>query len=148
MKQFLTSKKGIVLLATMVAAVAAAVGAYAYFTSAGSGSGNATVGASSNIVITNDTPVANLYPGGADVPVTLHLQNPGGGNEYVNDVSGTVADNAGCLGAWFQVDTKHFAAEINHGATATTTTNVRMLDAAANQDVCQNKTLTINWTSN
>ena len=148
MQKSCKSKKGLVLLATMVAAVVAAVGGYAYFTSTGSGSGAATVGSSSSIQIGNDTPAAQLYPGGADVPVTLHLLNPGGGNEYVNDVSGSVADNGSCLGSWFVVDTKHFAAKINHGQMATASTSVRMLDAAANQDACQGVSLTINWSSN
>src|SRR5262249_41256355 len=128
MKKFFRTKRGIILLATMVAAAIAAVGGYAYFTSIGSGSGGPTVGTSSNIQITSDTPVAQLYPGGADVPVTIHLSNPGGGNEFVNDVSGTVADNGGCLGSWFQVDTKHYAAVVNHGQSAATTTSIRMLD--------------------
>ena len=37
MKRFIKSKKGIALLATLVVAAAAAVGAYAYLTSNGSG---------------------------------------------------------------------------------------------------------------
>jgi hypothetical protein len=148
MKYFPKSKKGLVLLATMVAAVVAAVGGYAYFTSMGTGSGNATVGSSSNIVISNDTPAAQLFPGGADVTLPVHLQNPGGGNEYVATVSGTVANNGSCLGSWFTVDPITYNAEVNHGATANTSTLVRMSDAATSQDACQGKTLTINWSSN
>jgi hypothetical protein len=147
--RFFTRKRSIISGVVAIVAVAAiAFGAYAYFTSSGSGSGNATVGTTSNIQITNDTPVAQLYPGGADVPVTVHLHNPGGGNEYVADVSGMVADNGGCLGSWFVVDTKHYNAEVNHGATNDTTTNIRMLDSGTDQSACENATLTINWSSN
>src|SRR5690348_14559263 len=99
--RFLKTKKGAALIVAIVAVAAGAFGAYAYFSSTGSGSGNATVGSSSDIQISNTTPVANLYPGGADVTVALSLHNPGGGNEFVNDVSGTVEDNGGCLGSWF-----------------------------------------------
>src|SRR5262249_47522275 len=101
-----------------------------------------------NIVISNNTPAAQLYPGGADVTVPVHLFNPGGGNEFVADVSGTVADNGLCQGAWFTVDTIHYNAEVNHGQTANASTLIRMTDVNASQDECQNKTLTINWTSN
>jgi hypothetical protein len=145
--KFFTKKRSVIALVAFVVAALAAVGAYAYFTSTGSGSGNATVGSSSNIVITNDT-VGTLYPGGADVTVPVHLQNPGGGNEYVGTVSGTVADNGGCLGSWFVVDPVTYNAEVNHGATNGTSTKVRMLDAATSQDACQGATLTVNWSSN
>src|SRR5262249_46157887 len=152
MKKFFKSKRGLVLLATMVAAIAAAIGANAYFSSTGAGSGNATVGASTNIVITNDT-VGNLYPGGAAVSVPVHLQNPGGGNEFVHVVSGTVEDitsgpNAGCMGSWFAVAPITYNAVVNHGATNSTSTNVTMTDTGSNQDACQNANLTIDWSSN
>ena len=58
--------------------------------------------------------------------MTIH--NPGSGSEYVNHVSGSVADNAGCLGSWFQVDGFDYANTLAAGASATVQTNVRMLN--------------------
>jgi hypothetical protein len=133
----------------LIAAVAAlaSVGAYAYFTAAGSGSGQVTVGTSTAIAITSDLN-GDLYPDGPDVLVDVHVENPGAGNQYVDDISGTVADNGACLGSWFEVDTIDYNTNVLAGATNDTSTNVRMVDSGTSQDACQGDTLTINWVSN
>jgi hypothetical protein len=143
----------------VIAAVAAlaSVGAYAYFTAAGSGSGQVAVGSSSAIVITSDLN-GDLYPGGPDVSVDVHVNNPGAGNQFVNQISGSVAtDDNGtpldtsddCLGSWFVVDGINFITNVGPGDTVDTSTDVRMPDApTTNQDACQGDTLTINWVSN
>jgi hypothetical protein len=148
MKKFLKSKKSIALLAVLIVAVAVTVGAFAYFSSTGTGSGTATVGSSSGIELSSD-PVGALYPGGADVPVTVDIHNPGGGAEYVGTISGTVEDNGGCLGSWFEVDPIDYNAELAPDASDSADTNVRMLDENLSQDDCQGLTdLTIDWSSN
>ena len=132
----------------LVATLALAASAWAYFSSTGSGTGSATVGSSAQVSLSSDA-VSGLYPGGADVPVTVHVANPGSGAEYVGTISGTVADNGGCLGSWFQVDPVAYNSDVaanSSGADAPTA--VRMLDSGANQDACQGATLTINWSSN
>src|ERR671936_3176450 len=140
----LRSKRTFVLLGVLAVAIFAAVGAYAYFTASGSGSGNASVGSASNIQLSSDA-VSGLFPGGADVPVTVHVHNPGSGNQYVNQISGSVADNAGCLGAWFEVDSVSYGQDVSAGSNGPDApTAVRMLDSGTNQDVCQGKTMTIN----
>ena len=146
MKRF--SKRTWVAIVAVLAIAMSAISAFAYFTAAGSGSGNATVGAATGVVITSDVNGTDLYPGGGDESVDVHVNNPGSGQQFVNDVSGTVADNGGCLSSWFQVDTIDLNANIAPGDTVDTTTAVRMNDDGTNQDACQNKSLTINWTSN
>lgn len=141
------TKKRVVVLTIVALAIGVGTTAFAYFSSTGAGTGSATVGSSSAVVLSSPS-VGPLYPGGADVPVTVSIQNPGSGNEYVNQVTGAVATNSGCLGSWFVVDPVTYGGDVTHGATVTASTNVRMLDASANQDACQGKTLTINWTSN
>lgn len=133
----------------LIAAVAAmaSVGAYAYFTAAGAGSGQVDVGSASAIVITS-TLNGDLYPAGPDVPVAVQVNNPGAGNQFVADISGTVATSGGCLGTWFVVDTINYNTNVLAGATNNTSTDVRMLDSGTNQDACQGLTLTINWSSN
>ena len=145
MKRF--SKKAWVVVGIVLAIALSAMGAFAYFTAAGSGSGNASVGSASNVVITSDA-VTGLYPGGVDKTVAVHVNNPGSGQQYVNDVSGTVATSGGCDGSWFVVDTIDFNTNIAPGATVNTSTNVRMLDSGTDQNACQGLTLTINWVSN
>jgi hypothetical protein len=66
----------------------------------------------------------------------------------VNVVSGTVATNGSCLGSWFQVDPVTYASSLAANGTDTASTKVRMTDSGTNQDVCQGKTMTINWSSN
>jgi len=142
------SKKRVVLAAIVVVALAIASGvAYAYFTATGAGTGSATVGSSTAIAITSDA-VTGLYPAGADVTVSVHVKNNGSGSQYVNVVSGTVADNGSCLGSWFVVDAKTLGATIANGATSNTTTKVRMLDSGGSQNVCVGLPMTINWASN
>jgi hypothetical protein len=140
-------KKKVLVLAVVVLAITLGTGAFAYFTSTGSGTGSATVGSSSTIQLSSPS-VGTLYPGGADVPVTVTMHNPGGGAEFVNQISGSVANNGGCLGTWFQVDSASYAATLAAGATDTVSTNVRMLDSGTDQGVCQGKSMTINWSSN
>lgn len=134
----------------LIAAVAAlaSVGAYAYFTAAGSGTGTASVGAATGITITSDNQSADLYPGGGSVSVDVHVTNPGSGQQFVDDVSGSVADSAGCLGGWFTVATIDANQNIAPGATYDTSTTVTMADTGTNQNACQNADLTINWVSN
>jgi len=141
------TKKRLIVLAIAGATVALAAGAFAYFTAAGSGSGSATVGSASGITLSGD-PVGDLYPDGADVPVTVTISNPGSGAQHVGTVSGTVADNGLCLGTWFVVDSVVYGGTIAPGGSDTADTNVRMLDSGTDQNVCQGKSMTVNWTSN
>jgi hypothetical protein len=146
MKKFLT-KKRVAVLAVLAVAAIGAVGGYAYFTNSGSGTGTASVGTSSDIQLGSDL-VGTLYPGGADVPVTVNIHNPGSGAEHVGTISGTVADNGSCLGSWFQVDSVDYDATLASGGSDTADTSVRMLDSGTNQDACKSLTMTIDWSSN
>lgn len=143
----LMTKKGAAFLGMLIVAAVAAFSGYAYFTANGAGSGSATVGNSTTVELSG-SPAATLYPGGADAPVTVTITNPGGGSQYVDTVSGTVEDNGGCLGSWFQVDSVAYKKPLAAGASDTASTAVRMLDSGTNQNVCKNKTLTIDWSSN
>jgi hypothetical protein len=147
MKKFLTSKKGIVLLATSVAAVVAAMGAYAYFSSTGTGAGSATVGSSGGILLSSPV-VGDLYPGAAATPVTVSINNPNPGNEYVGTISGVVTTQGGCLGSWFTVAPIAFNTNVLHNTTVTSPTTVSLDESNSNQDACQGKTMAIVWSSN
>jgi hypothetical protein len=140
-------RKGIAMLAVAAVVAATAVGALAYFTNSGSGTGTASVGTSSAIAVSG-SPVDTLYPGGADASVAVTISNSGSAGQFVNQISGSVADNGACLGSWFQVDTATYGKALAGGASDTLNTKVRMLDSGTNQDVCKSKTMTINWSSN
>jgi len=65
--------------------LAFAAGAYAYFTSTGSGTVTATVGSSSAVTL-KGTVAGNLYPGSSS-SVALTVDNPSSGKQRVGTVS-------------------------------------------------------------
>jgi hypothetical protein len=93
--KFIKSKKGIALLAALAVIAVSAVGAYAYFTASGSGTGSASVGqAANNLVVTGSAPDA-LTPGGPGSAVSFTVANPANFNQYISSItlSGVVACN-------------------------------------------------------
>lgn len=149
MTKFRAPRRITILLAIAAAAIIIPIAAFAYFTTTGTGTGTASVGSSSTIQLSNTAADVGgtLYPDGADVPVTVRIDNPGDGAQFVGTVSGAVQDNGTCLGAWFVVDDVAVNATLAKGASTTAATVVRMLDSNTNQNSCQGKTLTIDWTS-
>ncbi len=101
MKHFIKSKKGLILLATLVVAAAAAVGAYAYFTSSGhDGNASATVGHSTAFTFTfTDATGGPMYPGDTSLAAreseTYKVNNPSTGNQKLNQVAISVANSDG-----------------------------------------------------
>jgi hypothetical protein len=93
------SKKGIALLATLAVAVVAAIGAYAYFTSTGHGTGSATVGTSSDWTVTTDTATGGpMTPGGGLATyetVGYTIANPSSGHQNLANVNIKIADANG-----------------------------------------------------
>lgn len=150
MKRFFT-RKSIVFLGILAALGIAAFGAYAYYSSSGTGSGSATAGdayTANSIALSSDS-ISGLYPGGAAVPVVVHVHNPNPGAAFVNQITGSVADSGSCLGSWFTVAPIAYGQDIPKGANGPdASTTVTFNDNGANQDDCQNAALTINWSSN
>jgi hypothetical protein len=114
MKGFIKSKKGLVLLATLVVAAAASVGAYAYFSSSGTaGNATGTVGHSTAFTFTIGNATGGpMYPGdtsaGATESETYKVNNPSTGNQKLNQVVISVANSNGS--AW-QSSTANFPLE-------------------------------------
>jgi hypothetical protein len=145
MKKFLKSKKGLALLAALVVAVAASVGAYAYFTTTGSGSGTASVGTSSNITIAGSTS-GTLYPGTSEA-VSFSANNPSAGHQKLGTIvldgvkacpSGSAWDPTlnsnvgGCTNSASEVTT---CESFSGGASNDLTKNFYMAPVAENQDL-------------
>lgn len=149
MSKFRAPRRIFILLAVAAAAIIVPMAAYAFFTASGTGTGSASVGSSSGIELSNTAGdvTGTLYPGGSDASVTVHVKNPGSGAQYVGTVSGSVKDNGACLGKWFVVDSVDVDSDLAKGASTTASTKVRMLDSNTNQNICQGKDLTIDWTS-
>lgn len=148
-KFFFGSRKRLALTVSLVVALAAAAGAYAYFTATGSGSGTFTTDSPKNIVITS-VPVGPLWPQSNPAnttPITVDLNNPGDGPEYVGTLSGTVAPpTVSCNAGWFTVAPVTVNAEIAPGDNYVTS-SVILNDLNTNQNACAGKTVGITWSS-
>jgi hypothetical protein len=90
------SKRTAVLLAVVAAAVMAAVGAYAYWTTTGTGQGSATTGTDTKWAVTTDAAsVANtLTPGGPSQTVAYHVANNSSGVQALFKVNVQVANSS------------------------------------------------------
>lgn len=161
------TKKRRMLALSMVGILALGGAAYAYFTTTGSGSGDAQVGTSQALTITAAiTPAAGgLVPGGTGSDVVFSVNNPSSGNVMVNTVTFTgvtaytdalhtipIASGTGIA----QCDVSQFsmaAVPQNQDVPAGTTVladhgTLLMANAGFNQDGCKNAFLLATFTSN
>jgi hypothetical protein len=83
------------LLIVTVAVLSAAGGAYAYFTTTGTGSGTASVGTSSSLTVTG-TAASALYPGTSST-VNFTVSNPSSGHQRLGAI--TLSALHACTGA-------------------------------------------------
>jgi hypothetical protein len=156
LRKFISRKRNIVVLAA-VAALAVAGGAFAYFTSTGSGTGNATVGTASNWTVAQTSTSGTMYPGTSTSTINYTVTNPGTGNQELagtttavavaTDGSGDIVTGAtstpvaGCLASWFSTNnTSPAAKDLAPNASTTGSVVVSMTDAAASQNACQGAT--------
>ncbi len=152
------SKRTWVLVGVVaVVAAMASVGAYAYWTASGTGSGSATVGTDAGVTIDNVLFSGALYPDGS-VDVTFDVTNNSSNTavkvgDIVADASqGTngISDmsDAGCDEAWFTYSGTTLDTEIAAGDTLNVTVGGGTLDMSnelsTNQDACKNATFTLN----
>jgi hypothetical protein len=141
--------------ATLGAAVLGGGGmlAFAYFTSTGSGTGNATVGSASNWSVVAAAPTGGaLLPGFGTDTVGYTVKNVSSGHQgfttttaaLTTDANGGVYDTVqakfvdGCLASWFTVtNTPPAAADLANNGTVSGSLTISLNDAAANQNACQ-----------
>lgn len=164
MKGFIKSKKGLILLATLVVAAAAAVGAYAWFSSTGHGTGTASVGSVAatgalNVDVTGPTGAADLYPtalGDANASIQSFgyaVTNPSESNVYLSTVTIAVDSTslpAGCSVNDFSLNGTAVGQSVTDTYNETLSplsdapaneqdgsVTLQMVDNGANQDLCQ-----------
>ena len=91
--RIIKSKKVIALILGTVVAAFLAVGAYAYFTSTGNGSGSATVGDSTTWAVTTLSATGGpLTPGGPTESITYKVKNNSTGSQKLSSVAISVAN--------------------------------------------------------
>jgi hypothetical protein len=151
-------RKGVLIPLGIVVGLAVAAVAVAYFTSVGSGTGTATVGASSNVTL-HGAVAGTLYPGTSST-VTFTVDNPSPGSEFVNTVHlGSITPDAGHSGCSTVItggnpDFTMPDVAVNqsfpngNGQAVATTGTLTMRETGVSQNACQGATLTLNFTSN
>ena len=91
------TRKRVVAALSLIAVLAVAGGAYAYFTSTGNGTGSGTVGAATNWGVATTTSGGPLYPGvsATDQTAQLTITNNGSGKQELNAFTISVAGSGG-----------------------------------------------------
>ena len=145
------SKKLTAGLATGIAAISIATGAFAYFTADGSGAGSATVGRDGGVTITVPNATAGLYPGGS-VELDYTVKNNSSSTEVVIErlyasieVDG---DHSLCDADDFSFATAFSNVRIGKGATVAGDGTLSMVDAGHNQDACKDAMVTVTLDTN
>jgi hypothetical protein len=143
-------RKRVVVSLGVVASLALTAAAIAYFTSTGSGTGQATVGTSTAWSVTFGTTTGTMYPGSGTSNVPYTVTNPSSGHQYLASTSATVKDDgsgnitdggssvAGCSSSWFTA-TNHSPAAVDLAGAGTTTgsVDVTLANVGSSQDPCK-----------
>jgi hypothetical protein len=164
MKRIRRFSKRTWVLAGVVAVIAAmaSVGAYAYWTASGTGSGSATVGTDDGVTIDNVLFSGSLYPGGS-VDVSFDIVNNSANtsvnvHKVITDLAQgtngiTLMAPANCNENWFTYSGATLAAAPGVPIAASATYNVAVGNGGTlsmsnevnvNQDACKNATFTLN----
>ncbi len=141
--------RGIATVAVVAGLVLAGGGlAFAYWTSTGTGSGEATTGESVAFTIDVDPATGGpLTPGGPTQTVAFTVNNPSTGTLDLSDVTVTVANAdgsawtavAGCSAADYDVDAPTIVyGPIAGGGDVDGTVTITMINTDSDQDGCQN----------
>ncbi|HEX5609780.1 MAG TPA: hypothetical protein VFX45_06790 [Solirubrobacterales bacterium] len=153
----LTKRRALFTLAGLCV-LGIAAGAYAYFTTTGSGTATATVGTSSAVTL-KGTVTGNLFPGSSS-PVTLTVDNPSSGKQRVGTVSlEKITPDAGhstCSVVITGGNPDFTMADVvvnktfgpGNGQAVTPSGTLAMNDTGISQDPCQGATLTLTLKSN
>jgi hypothetical protein len=165
-----SKRRKLILAAGTVGGMIVAGVAVAFFTGgAGSGTGNATVGASSALAVTVNSAGATgapIYPGAGTEKIPFTVTNNSSGHQgltsltyaIANDGSGNVVTGvnntpvSGCLASWFSAsgDSGNPALpdDLAGSGTYTGDVDVTMSDVNSSQDACQNVTPNVTVTAN
>lgn len=151
MARFTHKKKIAFVAAAMVVVTSGA--AFAYWTQGGAGTGQATTGTTTAVVVKQtNAAVTGLFPSGPAQPLSGTFDNPSAAAVTVGAVTATVSATsvAGCLPAWYSITgTSTPATQVlpsGNGVGAWSGLSVSMLNDAANQDICKNASITISYT--
>jgi hypothetical protein len=134
----------------VVAILAVAGVAVAYWTTTGSGSGSGAVASSNGTLVLHGTITSQLTPGGSS-PVTFTADNAGSSSLQVGTVHAVVSTNkVGCEVSDFTIaDTAENQVIPAKGSGVPLANNgsISMADTEANQDACKGAAITLTLSS-
>ena len=155
MRKLFSSRKRIVIFCAAVIVVLGGAGtAFAYFSSTGSGTGQATVGSATTWQVTAGAATGTIYPGAGSSQIVFTVKNNASGEQQftnataaVNSSGGNVTSSSnpvtGCLASWFTASVSAnpgVNTNIAPGGTTTVTVTVTMPSSTVNQNACQGVT--------
>ncbi len=151
---FRISKKKVVAVLTGTAVIVTGAGlAFAYWTNTGSGTGEATTGSNSAIVVNQTTTVSGLAPGLPAQSLAGNFDNANASPVYVAAVTATVTgtDTVGCGPTDYTIaGTAPVAAQVPPGNDVGAWTGLTIQfnnKAGVNQDACKNAVVAIAYAS-
>lgn len=148
----LIRNRPVALVAAAAIVMLSAVGAYAYWTSAGGGEGTAETATSVDLVVVQTSTITAMGPGIAAQTLSGNFDNSSGGPSYVGSVTVVVdsTDEAGCTaddytitGSPMTVDDE--VADGDGQGAWTGATIAFANDSARNQDACQGATVSLTY---
>jgi hypothetical protein len=152
------TKRRAVLALSCICLLAVAGGAYAYFTTTGSGTVTASVGTGSAVTL-KGTVTGNLYPGSSS-PISLTVDNPSSAKQRVGTISlekiTADAGHSSCSVVIGGGNPDFTMAEVvvnktygqGNGQAVTPNGTLTMNDTGVSQDACQGATLTLTLKNN
>jgi flagellar basal body-associated protein FliL len=150
MRGLLRTRKRRLIAGVVMAMLALAGAAIAYWTSSGEGTGTAKANYANASFEVTSTLVENLYPGGS-VSVAVKVKDTDANvNEYLTKLEAEVKETsaAECKKEWFEVTpaTQEPKVLIAHGETKEYTVTLKMKEeAAVNQNACKGATVTLRY---
>jgi hypothetical protein len=136
----------------------AAGGAYAYWTTTGSGTGSAGNGTSVGVTINQTSNIAGLYPGGPAVALSGNFDNSNAGAVHVGTVTASLVSVTGSVGTPACTIADYTlaspAATVNadiasgSGVGSWSGPTIQLKNLATNQDACKNASVNLSYTSN
>jgi hypothetical protein len=147
------SKKTKIAVLTAALVVGASGTAFAYWTQSGGGSGGATTGDTTALVVVNQlNTVTGLYPGGTPVALNGNFDNPNAAAVTVGAVTASVTATSvgGCLPAWYAITGTGVAANpiLPAGSAVGSWSGLSVAlvnEVATNQNACKTATITITY---
>lgn len=163
MRAFTPRKKATTIVVASALLLGTAGGAYAYWstTGSGTGTGSTTAGETGHLDF-SQSDLAAMYPGDASQDLTVTVTNNGTASAYVAAVKAYVTtDKTGCSGADFLLDGNAAPStaatataltwapqELAKGGQANATGTIQFNDTGLPQDACKGAAVTLNYVAN